>query len=305
LKHVESASVPEAEEWIRQRVVPAGPIQTVHVRPWSKVLRVPLTGRCAWFKACAEVQAFEPRLTADLYSRWPDRTPEVLGFDEERAWLLLADAGISMSALGNRPELWVEVLPLYGELQRGETAHVGAHLAQGVPDLRVTNLPERYRDLLRRELPLRREEVERFRSFTGRFAKLCDDLEAHGVPGSIQHDDLHMNNVYRNGDRLRLLDWGDSSISHPFASLVVTFRFLDEINHLPPADPWFTRLRDAYLEPWGPRRQETFELAMRVGVFAHAIAWARQREYLHQEQRIAFDTGFASVLRRALLRVRD
>jgi hypothetical protein len=74
-----------------------------------------------------------------------------------------------------------------------------------------------------------------------------------------------MANVYRHGERLRLLDWGDSSISHPFVSLVVTFRFLEEVNRLPPDDPWFSRLRDAYLEPSGHGLLHAFLLAIRIG----------------------------------------
>jgi hypothetical protein len=109
-----------------------------------------------------------------------------------------------------------------------------------------------------------------------------------------------MRNVYPQGRRLRLLDWGDASISHPFASLVVTFRFLEEITKLPLGDPWFARLRDAYLEPWGRGLVAAFALAMRIGAFAHSIAWARQRDHLPDEARTEFDTGFAIVLRRAL-----
>src|SRR6266542_6963499 len=109
-----------------------------------------------------------------------------------------------------------------------------------------------------------------------------------------------MANVYAQGERLRLLDWGDASISYPFASLVVTFRFLEEINSLALADPWFARLRDAYLEPWGHGLAGTFALAMRVGAFAHVIAWARQRDALPEEARATFDSGFAIVLRRAV-----
>jgi hypothetical protein len=83
----------EAEAWIRAQVEPAGPIEVVHERPWATVRRVPIAGGVAWFKACAPVQAFEPRLTAALAGRWPERLPEVLAYDEERAWLLLGDAG--------------------------------------------------------------------------------------------------------------------------------------------------------------------------------------------------------------------
>ncbi len=68
------------------------------------------------------------------------------------------------------------------------------------------------------------------------------ELAAHEVPQRVQHDDLHLANVYAEGERLRVLDWGDASVSHPFASLVERFRFLEKRNRLPPGDPWFTRL---------------------------------------------------------------
>ena len=262
--------------------------------------RVPLAGGVAWFKACAPVQAFEPRLTAVLYTRWPDRVAEVLGYDEERAWLLLADAGEPIGEVGNPPETWLTALPLYAELQRGETARAAEHLAHGVPDLRLAALPERYEDLLRQALPLERDEIQRLHGFMPRFTELCDELAAHDVPETVQHDDLHMANVYADGGRLRVLDWGDSSISHPFSSLVVTFRFLEEINGLPPGDPWFARLRDAYLEPWGRGLADTFALALRVGTFAHTFAWSRQRDHLPVQARPEFDTWFSVVLRRAL-----
>jgi hypothetical protein len=228
-----------ADAWIRARVDPVGPIETTHQEPWATVLRVPLAGGVAWFKACAPVQAFEPRLTAALFARWPDRVAEVLGWDQQRAWLLLADAGTPLGAVGNPPQAWLEALPRYAELQRGEAAHANEHLAHGVPDLRVATLPARYEELLRPDLPLTDEERGRLRGFTPRFAQLCGELAAHQVPETVQHDDLHMANVYARGGRLRVLDWGDASISHPFASLVVTFRFLEQRNLRldPPARP--------------------------------------------------------------------
>jgi aminoglycoside phosphotransferase (APT) family kinase protein len=133
----------------------------------------------------------------------------------------------------------------------------------------------------------------------------CDELAADAMPATIQHDDLHMGNVYVRDERLRILDWGDSSIAHPFASLVVTFRFLEEINGLAPDDPWFRRLRDAYLEPWGGTGLDgTFALALRVGTFAHTFAWARQRDHLSQDDRREFNRTFPIVLRRAVAETR-
>jgi hypothetical protein len=83
-------------------------------------------------------------------------------------------------------------------------------------------------------------------------------------------------------------------------SLVVTFRFLEERNELRPNDPWFAKLRDAYLEPWGDGLADAFDLSQRVGGFAHAFGWASLRRQLPAQERIAYDRPFGIVLRRAL-----
>jgi hypothetical protein len=290
------------DRWIRRLVRPVGSIVIVHARPWATVLRVPIAGGAAWFKACAAVQAFEPRLTAELSTRWPDRVVEVLGVDDERGWLLLADAGTPVGISGNPPEAWLAALPLYAELQKGEAGHVHDHLIHGVPDLRLAAIPARYAELLELDLPLSEVEVSHLRHFAPRLVELCDELSAFGLPDTIQHDDLHHMNLYARDQSMRFVDWGDASISHPFASLVVTFRFLEERSHLPPTDPWFARLRDAYLEPWGPNLAAAFALALRVGSFARAVAYIRQRRALSPEERRPFDDDFSIVLRGAVRR---
>jgi hypothetical protein len=289
-----------AEDWIRAHVSPVGPIEVAHERPWARVSRVPLAVGDVWFKECAPVQAFEPALTASLATRWPSLVTDVLAHDVGRSWLLLADAGAPVASLGNPPEVWMKVLPLYAELQRREAVHVEEHLAAGVPDLQVPTLAARYEELLQVDLPLERDEIDRLRSFAARFAELCTELATARIPPSVQHDDLHMNNLYVDGDALRIIDWGDASISHPFASLVITFRFLEKVRGLRPGDPWFGRLRDVYLEPWGAGHERTFELALLVGSFARAFAVARTRSYLPTEAVAEYDEDFVVVLRRAL-----
>jgi hypothetical protein len=263
----------DAEEWVRAHVEPTGPPELVHARPWATVTRVPTAEGPVWFKQCAPVQAFEVRLSAGLSARWPDRVAQVLAHDDERAWLLLADAGTRLWDLGNPPEAWLDVLPLYAELQRGEAARAADHVAHGVPDLRLSHV-----------------------AAGGTLAPLCAELAAAGIPDSIQHDDLHMGNVYG----VRVLDWGDSSVAHPFFSPWETFRFLEAINGLAPGDPWFARLRDAYLEPWGPGLVEAFDLAQRVAGPLHVLAWQRQRGYLAGDDLADFDRFFPVVIERAL-----
>jgi len=292
----------EIDAWVRTHLRPTGPLELVHDTPWSRVWRVPLPGDdAAWFKACAPVQAFEPRLTAALHHRWPDRIVEVIAHDEECGWLLLGDGGTPVGAFGNSPDAWAAALPLYAELQQGEVAYASEHLDGGVTDRRLALLPELYDDLIGRDLPLELEEHESLRCFAPAFGELCTELAARDIPETIQHDDLHIGNVYSKDDRMLILDWGDASVAHPFFSLDVTFYFLEHVNHLAPGDPAFERLRDAYLEPWGAGLVDTFELALRVATFARAFGWLRVYDTIAPgKQRDEFFQWFPTILRRAV-----
>jgi aminoglycoside phosphotransferase (APT) family kinase protein len=116
------------------------------------------------------------------------------------------------------------------------------------------------RDELRRRMPELRELVE--------------ELEAFGIPETVQHDDFHDGQVFVKDDRYRLLDWGDSCISHPFHTLTVTLRAIAWRHGLEPGSEPLLRLRDAYIEPFGapPRAAE---LACRTGTLGRALAWHR------------------------------
>jgi hypothetical protein len=294
-----------AEAWVASSVPTAGHLELVQIEPWASVFRATRDARVVWFKACAPRQAFEVPLTASLSARWPTTVTEVLAHDLDRRWLLMEDAGEPLRALGNPPERWLDVLPAYAMLQIGEMDHADEHLDVGVPELRLARLPDRYEELLAAELPLVPSESAAIAAFAQRFSELCAELEGHGIGATVQHDDLHLNNVYVKDGTLRVLDWGDASISHPFFSLFETFRFLTEVNRLSPGDPWFGRLRDAYLGPWGRGHVEAFELALRAAGFARAIAGLDQRDALPAKDRPEFDGWLAMILRFAFRTASD
>lgn len=296
--------IDDAESWVRTRLPITGPLEHFQTEPWAAVFRAPIDGEVVWFKACAPRQAFEVSLTAALSTRWAAVT-EVIAHDADRRWLLMTDAGEPLRTLGNPPERWLQILPTYAELQIGESARANEHLARGAPDFRLGRLPALYDELLLAELPLEPAEKYALEAFLPSFSELCAELNDAMIGPTVQHDDLHMNNVYLKEGVLRVLDWGDASIAHPFFSLVETFRFLVEMNRLPAGDRWFATLRDAYLEPWGPGHRATFDLALRVGGIAHAIAWLHQRDALPEEDRPGFDRWFAVILRLALRRTLD
>ena len=178
-------------------------------------------------------------------------------------------------------DAYLELLPRYAELQIGEAAHAGDHLAHGVPDRRLDKLPAAFDRLVATDLPLEPHEVDRLRTFAPEFRELCAELAAFGVPETIQHDDLHGNNLYPHAGGTRILDWGDSSIGHPFFSFTQAFR------HTP--HEWHAAMRDAYAAPWNVDAA-CAELAGRLCWFAYVAGPALVEDR----------AGFAVELREAL-----
>jgi Ser/Thr protein kinase RdoA (MazF antagonist) len=108
-------------------------------------------------------------------------------------------------------------------------------------------------------------------AFVPRLAEVCAELAAFGVPETIQHDDLHDGQAFVRGDSLRVLDWGDSCVSHPFATLLITLDFVREDT---PFDA--DALRRHYLSAFGEPDAlvRAAELAEIVGAVTRALKWA-------------------------------
>jgi hypothetical protein len=265
----------DVHEWLVQHGVDdAGPLETVHQRAWSTVLRVPTPDGDLFLKQEEPVQAFEVALTVALASRWPDRVPEVVAADPERAWLLLRDAGTNVADSGDL-DAFAQALSLYGELQVGEAGHVDEFLAIGLRDLRLPVVADAYEAFFERDHGLEPDEAGALVALAPRYRELCEQLVTFGLPPSIQHDDLHQWNVFVRGDRVAIYDWGDSSVGFPLWSWLKPLRAAGEYG----VDP--APLLGAYLAPWAAVMPESelraaVELAIPTGAFAYALQIRRQ-----------------------------
>jgi hypothetical protein len=278
----------EAEAWIRAESQSAltGPIEQAHLRPWSTALRVRTEDGILWFKANAAVHRFEAALSELLAAEMPDRVAELCAVDGARGWMLMRDAGTRLRDLDDslaQLSHWEQILPRYAELQLTLAGRVDELLALGVPDHRLRRLPDLLDEVLADEQVLlvgqkdglTAEQLGRLRADRPEVEALCRELGAFGIPETIQHDDLHDGQVFVRDGRHRVLDWGDSCVSHPFHTMTVTLRFFAYKHRLAPGARELLRLRDAYLEPFGLGLERAIELAYRTGTLARALAWYR------------------------------
>jgi hypothetical protein len=91
---------------------------------------------------------------------------------------------------------------------------------------------------------------------------------------SVVHTEAHDGNVFiaENG-HIRLLDWAEAVVSHPFVGTLLPLRFAVERTGRSPG-----RLRDAYLEPFTSlaplsELQESFSHGYLLGALVRALTW--------------------------------
>ncbi|MCU1601765.1 MAG: hypothetical protein JWO22_2474 [Frankiales bacterium] len=250
-------------------VTPVGEVTQPRTAVWSTALRIPTRDGVVWLKAGGAGTRYEAGLVKALVEMGAPHLLTPLAIDVERGWLLLPDGGPTLrSVLDRDPDVshWEKVLPGYAELQR----HAENRVLPGVPDHRPQRMPAVLAELLETQPVEHREELE---ALQPRFAEWCDELATSGIAPTVNHDDLHDNNVFSSGV---LFDWGDADLAFPFTSLLVTLRAAR--SRWPDLD--LRRLRDAYLEPWtdSHSRAELELLALlatRVGKVGRSHAWVR------------------------------
>ncbi|MFI5100844.1 MAG: hypothetical protein ACHQE5_10090, partial [Actinomycetes bacterium] len=133
------------ERWVRDRLddlglVPSGPFERVHVRPWATALLVPTGAGPLWFKAHTPLLAREAPVTRVLAALRPGTVLDVLVSDDERCWLLTRDAGEKIRGrIATTDDLrrLEPVLAAYGDLQRAAAEQTDALLAAGALDRRT------------------------------------------------------------------------------------------------------------------------------------------------------------------------
>jgi hypothetical protein len=246
------------------------------------VAKITTGGDPVWLKVNLGDTRYESGLPRLLGTLTPAHVVVPLAVDATLGYSLSPDGGPTLreSHPVFEPALWERLLSEYAELQRELAPHFRDLLAIGVPDLRPENLPGHLSALL--DLPVVREhlDISRVRPAQPTFAEECAELAASPIGPTLQHDDLHDNNVLAFHDRFAFFDWGDSSVSHPFGTLLVTLRVAASKAEVKSGDPLLERLRSAYLEPWtGEHSRADLErwayLAVRVSKVCRALSYER------------------------------
>ena len=241
------------EAWVDRSLAASGRRRTGSLRThrvWaiSAVHQVPTDDGSLWFKACCDLFRAEAALLAQVSQHLPDLVPVVVAADAAEGWLLmepLAGAGDGDRAMGAAEVVapvwaeaqlasldWLDDLRAAGCPQRGLEATLAAWRAvrDGHPEVGL----------------LAEEERAAVLASAGEVEARVRELWGVGLPDTLSHGDLHLGNVAYDGSVLRVFDWTDACVSHPFldASHLAYFVASDA------DDGTAERLLRAFAEPW-------------------------------------------------------
>lgn len=271
-------------------------------RVWGSLWTVTAQGRRFWFKRPHACLRREVPLRRVLSARAPGELLSTVAACAETGWQLTADQGpvLAQRAREDGPSHYVELARSLARVQKSLTAADVAELRNsGLPVFETGDAVARLDEQLGwfsglpAGHPAQCTAAERERAIEGmsvlveRWAVDARMLEGVVSELSVDHNDLHGGNAFVTAEGVRLSDWGDTVLAHPFASLralLVPVRNVFETEAM-------EQIRGAYLAEWGLGEDvgDVLDLAMMLAVpqrlscwsaLADADAWAEYAEYI-------------------------
>lgn len=226
-----------------------GPVEPVKSWSMSAVVRVPVEGGTVWCKQPSTHFGAEARIHRAVAEIEPALLPEIIA-SEEADGLLLLEPMLGVEAAQHADGAAEHVAARWAAAQRDAVAHVPALLEAGLPLRDADATLTAFRDLLAhgRELDLLSgDELRAVRACAERIEALVRELWSTGIPDTLAHGDLHLDNVAWDGEALRLFDWTDACISHPFLDLAHLTRSMESTGA---GDAALEEVREVYAERW-------------------------------------------------------
>jgi hypothetical protein len=268
----------QADEWIFTEISRLQePVHTIQmVRNWciSFVQRVETTSRIVFFKATIDLPLFvnEGRVMTCLAQMYPEHIPAPLAINTPKNWMLLEDLGQPIGREASL-EMKTDLFKAMAHIHIDSMSRIDHLTDMGCIDRRIPWLRSHLESLMADEVTLTmltQAEREDLRSALPRLDSLLAELDALPIPPSLLHGDLNTGNVAFRDGKIKIFDWTDAAISHPFFDLDLIFSAEDPAVR--------ETLETVYLSAWerifpADQVRRAFELARVVYGLYHAASY--------------------------------
>lgn len=273
-------------------VVRTGPIEQVRRRDWSTHLRVPTDQGRLWFKANHPGRFHEAAVLGCMADAVPGHVAPPVAIEPARGWMLTPDHGATLDSLPVADErVWTRLLTGFADVQRKLLPHGARLRTAGLTTMDPAAASNFVSNQLllhsgvppEHPLHLAPAAADRLQASLGEIDAAAEALGAAGVPLSLQHCDLRPGRAFipaGSSEPLRFVGFADTYWAHPFSSLLVPLRLMQEQWQAPTDDPRIHRVLGSYLECWTdfaatPQLHAAVEPALRLGQLQGYAAWLR------------------------------
>jgi len=235
-----------------------------------------------WFKSVGEPNLREFPITAHLADRLPRHTPVLLASHSKwNAWLALEAEGQDLYSSLNRDH-WCRAADSLAELQITSIENAPEILAAGARDIRTEPLlalavaffasVENLMDQQTKPAP-KRLTGEEIKLTQQRVIEALLELEAAGIPDTINHLDLNPGNIFIAPAKCTFLDWAEAALGNPFFSM--EYLRQHSVRAFQGQEDAKTALLISYLDRWRPiLPAKTVETALRLAPLTALFAYA-------------------------------
>ena len=131
--------------------------------------------------------------------------------------------------------------------------------------------------------------ADRLRAHLPVVRRWAEQVAALGLPLTLNHNDLHENNVFDVDGRLRFFDFGDALVTEPLGVLLIPLNILGEKLEADGDDPRLWRVADAALEVWSDlvpaaELRAALPAALQLGRLGRVESWVRCQPSLSDDE---------------------
>ncbi len=238
-----------------QNYTPKAILQT----PWSSVYRFDTDQGYFYLKQVPSTLSIEPQVIGSLRQTCTASVPTLIADNPEQHCFLMRDAGIQLHEFFTQnffdANILIAAIHAYIDMQRASVSHLPLFLNMGVPDWRLTKIPDYYQLLIQQEELLLADgitsaELSRIAELTPKFISVCKQLSDYPIPSTFSHSDFHDKNILIHPDtkQITFIDLGEVAIAHPFFSLVNLIHRVKENCSLD--ENVYQFLQQQALQPW-------------------------------------------------------
>jgi Ser/Thr protein kinase RdoA (MazF antagonist) len=257
------------------------------LRGWATVWRVETVDGVWFAKQNCPGQQLEVPLMTSLARIAPERVVPVTAAAD--GFLLTPDQGpVFYETAGDDLASWVRLAREAAELQRALLGHHDQLLEAGLTELPPETAPDYLAARIEQYAALEPDDrrrlapdvAERLRAHLPVVRRWAEQVAALGLPLTLNHNDLHENNVFDVDGRLRFFDFGDAVVTEPLGVLLIPLNMLGDRLGADGDDPRLWEVANAALEVWSDlvplaELRAALPAALQLGRLGRVESWVR------------------------------